>query len=78
MYRIILAKKNWPAEWNILEPEEFHGVAIGTVDLWGTVIEHEDGYRAEYAQVQSIDRLLHVPQPESTWLLEHLRALYGV
>jgi hypothetical protein len=27
----------------------------GTVDLWGEVIEHEMGYRAEYAAVRSLD-----------------------
>jgi hypothetical protein len=29
----------------------------GKVKLWGEVIEHEGGYRAEYAQVLSIDGL---------------------
>jgi hypothetical protein len=35
-----------------------HGpVAIGTVLLWGEVIEHELGYRAEFGKVNSIDLL---------------------
>lgn len=29
-------------------------VIFGTVDLWGEVIEHEGGYRAEYAAVHSV------------------------
>lgn len=28
---------------------------IGTVELWGEVIEHEHGYRAEYAAIRSLD-----------------------
>ena len=32
-----------------------YGLAIGTVKLWGEVIEHEKGYRAQYAKLQSID-----------------------
>jgi hypothetical protein len=31
------------------------GVVIGTVDLWGIVIEHERGYRAQFAAVRSLD-----------------------
>jgi hypothetical protein len=30
-------------------------VAVGRVDLWGTVIEHEGGWRAEYAQPRTIE-----------------------
>lgn len=29
--------------------------AIGTVKMWGDVVEHEHGYRAEYAKINSID-----------------------
>lgn len=34
----------------------FHGTAyaIGTVELWGKVIEHESGYRAQFAEVKDI------------------------
>lgn len=30
-------------------------VVSGTVELWGMVIEHERGYRAQYAAIKSID-----------------------
>jgi hypothetical protein len=30
-------------------------MAFGSVSLWGTVIEHERGYRAQYAKVRSLD-----------------------
>lgn len=32
----------------------FDTIAIGEVELWGTVIEHEDGYRASHAQLLAI------------------------
>lgn len=31
-------------------------VVFGTVELWGEVIEHHRGYRAEYAAIVSLDR----------------------
>jgi len=44
------------------------GFALGTVSMWGEVIEHREGYRAQYARVRSID---HTP-----WHFERVRALY--
>lgn len=32
---------------------------IGTVALWGEVVEHERGYRAEFAKVRSFDAVQH-------------------
>lgn len=32
-------------------------IVIGTVALWGEVVEHEKGYRAEYAKINSLDYL---------------------
>jgi len=29
-------------------------VAIGTVELWGEVVEHDEGYRAQFAQIKDI------------------------
>jgi len=31
---------------------------VGTVLLWGDVVEHEDGYRAEWARVRSLDYIV--------------------
>lgn len=42
------------------------GFAVGTIKMWGDVIEHETGYRAEYAKLNSIDK---------TYCCEHLDAL---
>lgn len=54
------------------------GVAVGTVRLYGTVIEHARGYRAQYAMVESIDRIedCKLPEAERAALLTHLRASY--
>lgn len=36
------------------QPGSGHNV-YGSIWMWGTVIEHEDGYRAEYATIRSLD-----------------------
>jgi hypothetical protein len=43
---------------------------IGEVELWGEVVEHEDGYRAEFAQIKSIYN--------NGALADRLRRVYGV
>ncbi len=35
-----------------------HGLATGTIKLWGEVIEHEHGYRASHARLLSIDDVI--------------------
>ena len=44
---------------------------LGTIWMWGTVIEHEDGYRSQYATVRSIEWV------RAPYDLESLRRLYG-
>ena len=39
---------------------EVIGAAIGTIKCWGEVIEHEKGWRAQYAKPQSIDSVIGV------------------
>lgn len=34
-----------------------NGIAFGTIKMWGDVVEHERGYRAEFARLHSIDGL---------------------
>jgi hypothetical protein len=46
--------------------------ALGTVWLWGNVIEHAEGYRAEFAEIRSIDHVAcnstaHLPSSDATW-----------
>jgi hypothetical protein len=55
-------------------------MVTGTVFLWGDVVEHERGWRAEFARVRSLDWLY----PDETMMgreqeaLDNLRRLYGV
>jgi len=58
-------------------------LVYGTVNLWGKVIEHDYGYRAEYAAIRSLDLILRgeyvigdIPMREAE--LNRLRELYGV
>jgi len=51
------------------------GWVIGEVSLWGRVVEHEHGYRAQWAQ----PRRLAVVVPNATvWEIRVLRGGYGV
>jgi hypothetical protein len=50
---------------------------VGSVHLWGRVIEHEKGYRAEFAAVRSIDGVIS-PGPNSTTLVNHQDRLLDV
>jgi hypothetical protein len=54
------------------KPQPQPTFAIGSVALWGDVIEHERGYRAEFAKIVSIDKLDGGP----TEVLPCLRARY--
>lgn len=45
-------------------------IAVGTVALWGEVIEHEKGYRAENAKILTIDK--------ASWGLRGLQQRYGL
>lgn len=61
-------------------PQNKPAMLTGTVFLWGDVVEHERGYRAEYARVRSLDWLY----PDETMMgieqetLNKLRQKYGV
>lgn len=55
------------------------GIAFGTIHIWGEIVEHELGYRAEYAVVRSIDFVRGVAS--RIWHPEYvtdLRELYKV
>lgn len=51
----------------MIGPEYHATVVSGTVWLWGTIIEYERGYRAQYAAIRSLDTGRE---------LDRLRALY--
>lgn len=49
------------------------GAVIGRVKLWGDVVEHQRGYRAEFARIESLDDCV---TPASTqWEADHSTAL---
>lgn len=53
-------------------------LAIGRVALWGTVIEHVDGWRAEHAKVVDIDFAGTNPWSADAALFRRLRERYGL
>ena len=55
------------------------GLAIGTVTLWGTVWEHESGFRAQFGRVHTIDMLIEEFEHRRTEgaYLRSLRIRYG-
>jgi hypothetical protein len=46
-------------------------LVFGSVKIWGEIVEHEDGYRSEFARIASLD----YGHPE---LLDRFRPIYGV
>lgn len=52
--------------------------AFGTVELWGEVVEHEVGYRAQYARIRSIDFVIPYEDARKEKEKERLRKLYNV
>lgn len=52
-------------------------LVLGTVKLWGEVVEHKEGYRAEYAKVHSLRAVVSRPgDPPGAVDLEALRTRY--
>lgn len=50
MYELMLFGKTITETVNLL------GIVFGAIECWGEVVEHELGYRAEYAKLKSLDR----------------------
>lgn len=48
---------------------------VGSIKIWGEVIEYEEGYKCEFARVASIDDLFHYHWPKQ-WALAKLRRKY--
>lgn len=64
---------NYAAEFSVLAT-----LAVGQVALWGDVIEHEIGYRAEFAKVHSINYLVGARWWNRRRLLKRLKETYEV
>lgn len=52
-------------------------VVSGTIKMWGDVIEHERGWRSEFAKLASIDAV-HGAEGGTAEILASLQAKYGV
>jgi hypothetical protein len=70
----------------LMQRGKVHAI-LGSVELWGSVVIHEFGYRAEYARVRSIDAWYpgtgkigpsEYPVLKHGSLLTQLRFIYGV
>lgn len=60
-------------------PNYEHGVAYGLVAMWGKVIEHNGGWRAQYAYPVNLTVLDHYEwKGETGAILNRIRDLYGV
>ena len=72
-------KSMWDVEFEYRPCDADDAVVYGQVKLWGTVYEHQYGYRAEYAKVhtlmeyRSLRRYHHIGD-----VLKSLREAYGV
>lgn len=70
------------ASWMMMEFSPSHDPRIdkyliyGTVALWGDVIEHQEGFRAEFGKINTLDQIDAGLGHEET--LDKLRKLYGV
>lgn len=52
-------------------------LAIGSIELWGQVIEHDEGYRAQYGQIKEIvERVVATPRPPTRNQTYH-QLVYG-
>jgi hypothetical protein len=49
-------------------------MVLGTVEMWGEIVEHENGYRAQYAQVSSLTGIVNGTGEQ----LQALRRAYGL
>jgi hypothetical protein len=66
----------------LLPPQQGQvALAIGTVSMWGTIWEHETGFRAQFGRVRTIDEWLEGDEFEQRRtegvLLHRLRMKYG-
>jgi hypothetical protein len=54
------------------------GVVIGRVKLWGVVIHHQHGYRAQYAKIVGFDYVAEEACAKDDQTLADLRKTYGL
>ena len=78
-FRAAMAKwdSSWPKllyrnKFDYADPYQVDGIVWGTISMWGNVVEHEKGYRAEFAKITSLREAL------GQCYLPDLRKLYGI
>lgn len=64
-------------EWNIIKLKVggCYSLALGEVELWGKIIEHEVGYRGQYARVK---RVIKMAQADGTNLFQQISERYNI
>lgn len=64
--------------WWAPRNSELNCIALGSISIWGEVYEHEEGYRAQFARVQSLDCIIdqHSGLGYAGVALDRLRSLY--
>jgi hypothetical protein len=66
-------------EMNLCLSKQSDVFVIGTVDMWGQVIQHAHGWRSEFAQIRSLERMDYGDKNHRCYpTLDELRELYGV
>lgn len=70
----VYAHKDVDKIWEYYDPGERGRTVAGAVNLWGTVIEHDAGYRAEFAYPKE----LWMPDDADPALIMRLEETYGV
>ena len=73
----IYSFKKASAAWEFAGAADVGARICGQVALWGEVVEHEEGYRAENARVHSLD-YIRPETPENEVMLDKLRHRYGL
>jgi hypothetical protein len=55
---------------------------VGTIDIWGEIVEHKKGYRSQFASIKSIDWVKpvfpYLNYNETFRLRKEIREMYGV
>jgi hypothetical protein len=49
------------------EHHHFRPIAVGSVAIWGTVVEHEKGYRSQFAKVVELNDMIGNQKSEYSW-----------
>lgn len=73
-YSGVYAHRDVDKIWEYYDPGERGRTVAGAVSLWGTVIEHDAGYRAEFAYPKE----LWMPDDADPALIMRLEETYGV